>query len=127
MTRQSTTTSATTTTPTATATTEAGNITSTREPGHFIMECQKKQRDQGKQGGQKAQMQETAEVAEESWLYSWPGTMQEEAEDQRYTVETYEMMNGICEDENVKELNLYGVSVKTPDIFPARVKRNEIY
>ena len=50
-------------------------------------------------------MQQIAAVAEGSWLDSWPGTKQEE-EDQMDTVEAYEMMNGRCEDEGVKELNL---------------------
>ena len=92
-----------------------------REPGHLTRECQKKKRDQGKQGD-KTQMQQIAEVAEGSWLDLWPGTMQEEVEDQIYTVEAYKMMNGMCEDEGMKELNLPGANVKTPDICPWKRK-----
>ena len=66
----------------------------------------KKERDQGKQGEQKAQMHQIVVVAEGSWLDSWPGTMQEEIENQMDTFEVYEMMNGMCEDEGVKELKL---------------------
>ena len=46
------------------------------------------------------------EVVEGNLLDSLPGTMQEEVEDQMDTVEVYEMMNGMCEDEGVKELYL---------------------
>ena len=45
-------------------------------------------------------------VGEGCWLDSWPGTMQEEVKDQMDTADTYEMMNGMCEDEGVIELNL---------------------
>ena len=46
-----------------------------REPRHLIGESQKKKRDLGKQEGHKAQMQQTTEVAEGRWLYSWLCTM----------------------------------------------------
>ena len=84
--------------------------------------CQKKKRNQGKQGAQKSQVQQIVEVAEGSWSDSWPDTMQVEIEDQQDTVEAYEMMNGMCQDEEVKGLNLQGVDVKTPDIFPWKKK-----
>ena len=45
------------------------------------------------------------EVAERSLWNSWSGTMLKEVDDQMDTVEAYEM-NGMCEDEGVKELNL---------------------
>ena len=70
------------------------------------MECQKKKRDQGKQGGQKAQVQQMAEVEEGGWLDSWPVTGQEEVKGQMDTVEPYKVMNGMCEDEGAKDLNL---------------------
>ena len=44
------------------------------------------------------------EVEEGRWLNSWPGTLQEEVEDQMDTVETYEMMNRKHKDDGVKEL-----------------------
>ena len=71
-----------------------------------MRKCQKKKKDQGKQEGQKAQMQQTAEVAEGSWLDSWPGTMQEKVGDQIDTVEAYNIINGMYEDEGVKELHI---------------------
>ena len=39
-------------------------------------------------------------------LDSCPGMMQKEVEDQMDMVEAYKMMNTMCEDEGVKELNL---------------------
>ena len=51
-------------------------------------------------------MQQVAEVADEGWLGSLPGTMQDEAEEQMDTVEACEMMNEKCEDGGVNELNL---------------------
>ena len=51
-------------------------------------------------------MQQTAQGAEGKWLDLWLDVMQEEADDQMDTVEVYQMMNGICEDEALKELNL---------------------
>ena len=50
-------------------------------------------------------MQQIVEVAEGTWLHSWQDKMQEEV-DQKYTVEPYKMMNGMCEDGGVKELNI---------------------
>ena len=49
-------------------------------------------------------MQQMAIVVERNWLDSWPRTMQEEAGYQTDTVEAYEMMTGMSEDET-KELN----------------------
>ena len=57
------------------------------------------------------------EIAEEVSLDSSPGTMQEEV-DQMDIIEAYEMMNGMCKDERVKELNFWRMNVKTPDICP---------
>ena len=51
-------------------------------------------------------MQQIAEVAKGSLLDSWSGTVQEEVEDQMNIVKAYEMMNGMCKDEGVKDLNL---------------------
>ena len=41
-------------------------------------------------------MKEIAEVAERSWLDSWPGNMQEEAVGQMETAEAYQMMTEMC-------------------------------
>ena len=46
-------------------------------------------------------MQQIAEVAEGNWLDSLPDTMQEGV-DKIDTVEAYDMMNGMCNDEKVK-------------------------
>ena len=51
-------------------------------------------------------MQQIVEVTEENWLYSCPGTMQVEVEDKMDTVEACEMMNGMCADKRMKDLNL---------------------
>ena len=51
-------------------------------------------------------MQQIADIAERGWLDSWPGTMKEEAEGQLDSKETYEMMTGMCKDEEVEELDL---------------------
>ena len=45
------------------------------------------------------------EAAYGSCLDSCPGTMQEEVEDQIDTFEAYEIMNGMSEDEGVKEID----------------------
>ena len=49
-------------------------------------------------------MQQIAEVAEGSWLHSWPDTKQEEVEDLKDTIDVYEVMNGMCDDEGVKDI-----------------------
>ena len=60
-----------------------------------------KEKDQGK-WGEKAQMPQIVDVAEESCLNSWPGTVQEEVDNQMDTVESYEILNKICEDQGAK-------------------------
>ena len=68
------------------------------------------------------------QIAEESRLDSWPGAMQEKVEDQMNTVEVYKMVNGMSKYEGVKQLNLKGANVKTPEICPwkrdAKQKQN---
>ena len=48
-------------------------------------------------------MQQIAEVAEGSWLDSWPGTVARGSRSNE-AVEMYEMLNGTCEDEIVKPM-----------------------
>ena len=69
-------------------------------------------------------MQQIAEVAERNWFNYWPGEMKEEVGSQTDTVEVYEMMTGICEDE-VDKLNLKGENVKTPEICPWKMKEKQ--
>ena len=48
-------------------------------------------------------MQQRVDVAEKScWLDFWPGTIQE-AEGQLDIAETYEMVTGMCKDEEVEK------------------------
>ena len=58
------------------------------------------------------QMQHLAEVAERGWLDSWSETLKEEAGGQMDALEAYQVMTGMCKDEEI-ELNLYAVNVKT--------------
>ena len=51
-------------------------------------------------------MQQITGVGEGNWFDSWPGTMPDERDYQMDIVEAYEMVNGMCEDEEVIELNL---------------------
>ena len=49
-------------------------------------------------------------------------TIQKEVEDQMDAVEAYAMINGMCKDEGVKQLNLSGVNVETPAPCPWKRK-----
>ena len=62
-------------------------------------------------------MQQMAEVAERKWLDTWPETVQKEARGQTDTADAYEIMTRMSEDE-VEELNLYKLNIKTPDVYP---------
>ena len=50
-------------------------------------------------------MPEVVEVAERSWLDSWPCSMEAKVDHQMDKFERYEMMNRMCKDEGKKELN----------------------
>ena len=52
------------------------------------------------------QMQQVAAVAEGNWSDSWSGTTSEGEDDKLNMIEAYRMMNGACEDEEDRALNM---------------------
>ena len=63
-----------------------------------------------------------------NWSDSWPGTTLEGEDDKVDMKEAYRMMNGVCEDEDEedRDLNMQGVNVKTPEIYPPQRKKCKI-
>ena len=47
--------------------------------------------------------------------------MQDKAEGQLDISKTYEIMTEMCGDEEIEDLNQYGVNVKTPEICPWKI------
>ena len=71
-------------------------------------------------------MQQIAQVGKGNWSDSWPGTTKEGVDEKVDMIEAYEMMNGVCEDEDRK--NMQDVNVKIPEIYPPKrnVRCNEV-
>ena len=56
-------------------------------------------------------------------MHSWPGTMQEEVDDQMDKVEVYQIINGMCRDEGMKELKFIRGECQDTRFLPMEEKR----